>query len=140
MLTQEGPNLVGTQDRKASRGTRDLSQARLSVDDWEATWPRCWQRIRSWQVPPRWNLLDWWDEARAEAALAACVAALDFDPALGVPPAAFLYQRILASVWTRYRQERTYGRHLGARTPSKSGPPGMIPPFPRWIRLRLPDS
>lgn len=111
-MTQENLNLVRTPDGKASQGTRDLSQARLNVEEWEAIWPRCWRRIRLWRVPPRWNYLDWWNEARAEAALAACAAAFDFDPALGVPPAAFLYRRILAGVWTRYRQEWAYGRPL----------------------------
>ena len=112
MLTQESANRVGARKEKPSRRAGDLSQAWLSLDEWEAIWPRCWRRIHSWRVPPRWNPLDWWDEARAEAALAACAAALDFDPTLGVPRAAFLYQRILAGVWTRYRQEWAYGRHL----------------------------
>jgi len=75
------------------------------------------RRIHSWRVPPRWNPDDWRDEARAEAALAACAAAREFDPTLGVPRAAFLYQRILAGVWTRYRQEWAYGRHLRAPRP-----------------------
>ncbi len=122
MLTQESGNRVRARKRKPSRGTRDLSQARLSLDEWEAIWPRCRRRIHSWRVPARWNPLDWWEEARAEAALAACAAALEFDPTLGVPRAAFLYQRILAGVWTRYRQEWAYGRHLRAPRPLQERP------------------
>jgi DNA-directed RNA polymerase specialized sigma24 family protein len=100
------------------------------LDEWEAIWPECWRRIRSWRVPPRWNRLDWWDEARAEAALAACAAALDYDPTLGVPRAAFLYQRILAGVWTRYRQEWAYGRHLRSPLPVKDWPAPAAPISP----------
>ena len=122
MLTQESASGVGACKEKPSRGARDLSQARLSLDEWEAIWPRCWRRIHSWRVPPRWNPLDWWDEARAEAALAACAATLDFDPARGVPRTAFLYQRILAGVRTRYRQEWAYGRHLRSPCPLEECP------------------
>ena len=90
--------------------------------------------------PPRWNPLDWWDEARAEASLAACAAALDYDPSRGVPRAAFLYERILAGVWTRYRQEWAYGRYLRPRAPWKNGPRRMIPPPPPGTRSRPPGS
>jgi hypothetical protein len=114
MAAQESTNRVQTRQRQPFQGAGELSQARLSLEEWEAIWRRCWRRIRSWRVPPRWNSLDWWDEARAEGALAACAAALEFDPTRGVPRASFLYQRTLAGVWTWHRQEWAYGRHLRA--------------------------
>ncbi len=109
-----------------------MSQTRqsLSAEEWKAIWPRCWRRIRSWRVPPRWNPLDWWEEARAEAALAACSAALDFDPTRGVPRPAFLYQRIVAGVWSLYRREWAYGRYLRGPRPLEewSGSDVISPP------------
>jgi RNA polymerase sigma factor (sigma-70 family) len=79
-------------------------------DAWPNLWARCWARIRSWKVPPRWSLAEWRDEARAQGALAACEALRDFDPARGVPRSAFLYQKVIAAAWTRYRQEWSFGR------------------------------
>jgi RNA polymerase sigma factor (sigma-70 family) len=84
---------------------------------WPNLWARCWTRIRSWKVPPRWTLADWRDEARAQGALAACEALRDFDPARGVPRAAFLYQRVVAAAWTRYRQEWALGRRFRSIDP-----------------------
>jgi hypothetical protein len=48
-------------------------------------WARCWMRVRTWDAPPRWSAGDWWDEARAEGALADSRARSDFDPRRGVP-------------------------------------------------------
>jgi RNA polymerase sigma factor (sigma-70 family) len=80
--------------------------------DWPSLWARCWTRIRSWRVPPRWSPLDWWDEARAQGALAACEALRAFEPGRLVPLDAFLYRRVIESVWTRYRQEWSFGRRF----------------------------
>jgi DNA-directed RNA polymerase specialized sigma24 family protein len=41
--------------------------------------------------------------------LAAWQALTTFDPSRGVPLPAFLHHRILAAVWTRYRQEWSFG-------------------------------
>jgi hypothetical protein len=57
---------------------------------WPTLWARCWSRIRSWQVPPRWSAGQWWEEARAEGALAACEALRAFEPSRFVPRDAFL--------------------------------------------------
>jgi RNA polymerase sigma factor (sigma-70 family) len=77
---------------------------------WPVLWARCWVRIQTWQVPPRWSPRDWCDEARAEGALAECLARHEFDPNRNVPLDAFLYRRIVESVWTRHRQEWSFGR------------------------------
>jgi DNA-directed RNA polymerase specialized sigma24 family protein len=79
---------------------------------WPLLWARCWTRIRSWRVPPRWSPSDWWDEAGAEGALAAYEALRDFEPGRLVPLDAFLYRRVIESVWTRYRQEWSFGRRF----------------------------
>jgi RNA polymerase sigma factor (sigma-70 family) len=81
-----------------------------SAADWPTLWARCWARIRSWSIPPRWSWRDWWDEARAQGALAAHRAGTEFDAQRGVPREAFLFRRVVAAVWTCYRQEWSFGR------------------------------
>jgi RNA polymerase sigma factor (sigma-70 family) len=77
---------------------------------WPSLWARCWSRIRSWRVPPRWSPCDWQEEARAQGTVAACEALRAFEPRRLVPLDAYLYHRVVASVWTRYRQEWSFGR------------------------------
>jgi DNA-directed RNA polymerase specialized sigma24 family protein len=77
---------------------------------WPKLWARCWLRIRTWRVPPRWTPCEWWDEARAQGALAACEARRSFEPDRRVPLEAYLYRRVVESIWTRYRQEWSFGR------------------------------
>src|SRR5271157_255128 len=76
---------------------------------WPVLWARCWGRIRTWGVPPRWSPRDWCDEARAHGALAACLARRDFDHRRCVPFDAFLYRRVVEAVRTRHRQEWSFG-------------------------------
>jgi DNA-directed RNA polymerase specialized sigma24 family protein len=78
--------------------------------EWPTLWARCWSRIRTWRVPPRWSPCDWWEEARAQGALAACEAIRSFEPGWRVPLEAYLYRRVVEGVWTRYRQEWSFGR------------------------------
>jgi RNA polymerase sigma factor (sigma-70 family) len=52
---------------------------------------------------------------RAEAIAAAWEAERDFDPTRGVPIAAFVYGRVLARAWTRYRREWAYARRCGVQ-------------------------
>jgi RNA polymerase sigma factor (sigma-70 family) len=76
---------------------------------WPVLWARCWGRIRTWRVPPRWSFRDWCDEARAQGALAVCLARREFDPRRCVPFDAFLYRRVVEAVRTRHRQEWSFG-------------------------------
>lgn len=78
--------------------------------EWPTLWARCWSRIRTWRVPPRWSPGEWWDEARAQGALAVCEARRSYEPGRLVPLDAYLYRRVVESVWTRYRQEWSFGR------------------------------
>ena len=73
---------------------------------------RCWRRVRSWRVPPGWSFGDWTDEINAQGLAAAWQAHCEFDPTLGVPLAAFLSQRVVTRILSRYRQEWTYGQHF----------------------------
>ena len=91
---------------------------------WPVLWARCWTRIRTWRVPPRWSYRDWYDEARALGEATAGGALRDFDPHRVVPLDAFLYRRVVNAVWTRYRQEWVYGRRTrpGEAIPDRPAP------------------
>lgn len=123
--------------------------------DWPTLWARCWSRIRAWRVPPRWSPGEWWDEARAQGVLAACEAQRSYEPGRLVPLDAYLYRRVVESVWTRYRQEWSYGRRcrpdaaLPDRPDAASSRPdpelldrlaatlGNLPEPERWFLRRL---
>src|SRR5205814_4140325 len=92
------------------RRTPSTAGSTLDPTAWPVLWARCWMRVRSWRVPPRWSAGDWWDEARAQGQAAACRAWREFDARRLVPLDAFLYRRVVDAVWTRYRQEWAYGR------------------------------
>ena len=95
-----------------SRAVPSVASGRVVPPDptaWPSLWARCWSRIRSWRVPPRWSHHEWLEEARAQGALAACEAIRAFDSSRLVPLDAFLYRRVVESVWTRYRQECSFG-------------------------------
>ena len=77
-------------------------------DELDAALQRAFRRILSWRIPPNWSAHDWSDEVKAITDAASCQAQLDYDPQRGVPISAFSYQRALACVWTRYRQEWAY--------------------------------
>jgi DNA-directed RNA polymerase specialized sigma24 family protein len=71
---------------------------------------RCLKRVCCWQPPPNWSTRAWFQEITAHGICAVCQAQRDFDPSRGVPLGGFVYQRVLARAFTRYRQEWTYAR------------------------------
>jgi RNA polymerase sigma factor (sigma-70 family) len=81
--------------------------------DWRLVWTGCARRIRTWRLPPHWSPGDWSDEVFAQGLWAAWQALGDFDATRGVPLNAFVRQRILTSVLTRYRREWAYAIHCG---------------------------
>jgi hypothetical protein len=86
--------------------------------------------VRSWRPPPNWSLCDWHREAKAIVAAAGCRAAFDYDPKQGIPRAAFIYKRAVASVWTRYRQEWAYGLRFASALPKTAQQPASAPRRP----------
>ncbi len=79
--------------------------------EWKVVLDRCLRRISVWRPPPNCNHQDWMEEMRAQGAAAAWQAVCDFDPKRGVPPSAFLRQRVLTSLLTRYRQDWSHALH-----------------------------
>jgi hypothetical protein len=71
----------------------------------------CLRRICSWRVPPNWSVHDWFREMRTDSDAAMWQAKSDYDPGRGVPLEAFERLRVIASAWTRYRQEWSYALH-----------------------------
>lgn len=84
---------------------------------------RAFGAVRGWRRPPNWSPCDWQREARAIIAAAGCRADFDYDPERGVPRAAFVYKRAVASVWTRYRQEWAYALRFAAVPPKNAEEP-----------------
>ena len=101
-----------------------VAPSQLDSTAWPVLWARCWMRIRTWSVPPRWSPREWCDEARDQGEATACGALRDFDPHRLVPLDAFLYSRVVDAVWTRYRQEWAYGRRTrpGEAIPDRPAP------------------
>ena len=77
------------------------------------------------EIPPRWTRSAWREEARAQGVLSAFEALREFDPARGVPQSAFLYQRVIASVWNLSRREWALARRVREADPF---PDPVVPP------------
>lgn len=81
----------------------------------------CMRRICGWRVPPNWSQRQWHEEIEGHALAAACEAQTVYDPARGVPFGAFIYQRVMARVLTRYRQEWSYARRCVCELGAEGG-------------------
>jgi RNA polymerase sigma factor (sigma-70 family) len=74
----------------------------------------CCKRACRWLVPPNWSHGDWFDEVRAQAAVAACQAIRDYEPLRGVAFESFLKGRLHASLLARYRKEWAFASRMRA--------------------------
>lgn len=77
----------------------------------------CLKRLRRWRVPPNRRYVDWFEEMAAQARAAAWEATCRYDASVGIPWQAFVHSRVIAHVFTRYRQEWTYARHCSPFAP-----------------------
>jgi Sigma-70, region 4 len=77
----------------------------------------CFCRVCSWRVPPNWSSIDWFDEVSAIETAAACQAECDYAASRGIRLDSFIYNRVMSSVLTRYRQEWTYALRFISDTP-----------------------
>ena len=50
------------------------------LPDWGTIWVGCARRFRSWRIPPRWSVGDWFEELQAQSIAAAWQALRDYDP------------------------------------------------------------
>jgi DNA-directed RNA polymerase specialized sigma24 family protein len=85
---------------------------------------KCFQRIAAWQIPPNWSRPDWLDEIKAHGVAAACQALCDYEVERAVPLEAFVYQRVMARVLTRYRQEWGYALRVVSGNAQDDSPAG----------------
>jgi len=87
----------------------------------------CFRRICSWRVPPNWSTSDWFDEIKAHGVAALWQALCDYDAGRAVPLEAFVYQRVVARVLTRHRQEWGYALRIVPEGAADSVPTGFNP-------------
>ncbi len=79
--------------------------------EWTAILERCLRRVSFWHIPPNCNFYDWMEEMRAQGAAIGWQAVVEFDTSRGIPRDAFLYQRIMAGLLARYRQDWAVAVH-----------------------------
>jgi DNA-directed RNA polymerase specialized sigma24 family protein len=80
-------------------------------EEWTQVLERCLRRVSVWRIPPNCTYYDWMEEMRAQGAAVGWQALCEFDPAREIPRDAFVYQRIMAGLLTRYRQDWTVALH-----------------------------
>ena len=137
-MLRGGVKIAAMHTRNVSGACGQSSSRDLATDDeLSAALRRAFRRIFSWRIPPNWSAHDWFDEVKGITAAACCQAELDYDFEHGVPLSAFLYQRALTCVWTRYRQEWAYALHFMQEdgtecyydvTTPRTSPPEVCPP------------
>ena len=114
------PKSIDPNERAGSGGETHRerrSGAHASTHWWKATCAtaflpvlmRCFQRVRTWPLPPNWSATDWFEEVKEVLIVTTVVAESDFDSTRGIPFCGILYNRAMARVLTRYRLEWNYG-------------------------------
>jgi DNA-directed RNA polymerase specialized sigma24 family protein len=97
----------------------------------------CLKKVYRWSVPRHWSERDWFEEIRAELAVAAMEAERDFDPARGVPWTRFLGRRLMYAALAQYRREWSVALHqVSLEAMGNLGPAGDEPPH-RDTQARL---
>jgi DNA-directed RNA polymerase specialized sigma24 family protein len=98
------------------------TEGRQAIEEWSQlalVLERCFSRICSWRTPPNWSNREWFEEIKAHAIAASCRAICEYDAARGVPQEAFVYQRVIARVLTRHRQEWAYALRFASHNGSE---------------------
>jgi DNA-directed RNA polymerase specialized sigma24 family protein len=120
---RRGPTILCTEPLRGSAPSSDNGHADDAIR-------RAFGAVRNWRTPPNWSRRDWHREAKAIIAAAGCRADLNYDPKRGIPRAAFVYKRAVASVWTRYRQEWAYALRFATAPPMIAEQPASTPRCP----------
>ena len=94
------------------QGTNNPSELNVVLE-------RCFSRISFWRTPPNWSNQEWLEEIKAHAIAASYRAICEYDPTRGVPLEAFVYQRVIARVLTRHRQEWSYALRFASNSDSE---------------------
>lgn len=81
-------------------------------DWWPDIWKCCQRRVHHWLVPPRWSVIDWWEELDAINLAAAWLAVSVFDPARGTVLPSFVYHRMIQASLEYVRREWRFARFL----------------------------
>jgi hypothetical protein len=108
----------------------------MSVE-WTEILERCLRRVSSWRIPPNCNYHDWKEEMRAQGAAAGWEAICEFDETREVPRDAFIYQRIMAGLLARYRQDWAVGLHCIAWEETNHLSSEMFPDVDLSVALSL---
>jgi hypothetical protein len=124
------------------------SASGLHAPEWPRVFEACLRRIARWRTPPNWSAGEWAHEVRAQAYLAKCLAEAEYDASRGVPFDAFVHQRVLAGVLTRYRQEWAFAVHCSGvgsfadvvETPIDSSHTHTVDEIVDYVRIILPRA
>lgn len=97
--------------------------------EWTEVLERCLRRVSAWRIPPNCTYYDWMEEMRAQGAAAGWQAVCEFDATREILREAFVYQRIMAGLLTRYRQDWAVALHCIAWDEANDLPTAEMLPY-----------